>query len=486
MLASTVVQTELIVDGDWRPSSNGRMIEVRSPADPDEVVGYAAAGSKEDAAAAIRAADAAFPAWAALTYQERAHYLRNLAASLQSDVQDRIRLFVREHGKILAEATMEMTRLGGRFEYTASLADQVAADERYPAPPFRTVVTKQPRGVAALIIPWNWPLSILGAKLPQALLAGNSVVIKPSSSSPLATVQTIKLMADALPKGVINVVTGAPDEVGAELLANPLVRKVSFTGSVAAGKMVMAAAANTLKRLTLELGGNDAGIVLEDAELSEGTIAKMVAGSFMTAGQMCMALKRLYVHESIYPRLLEAMAAALSRYVVGNGLDPHTSMGPLNNRPQHEWIQELVAEARQSGATVLEFGSKRDDREFDHGYFHLPSLVTNVDPSCKVVACEQFGPVLPVIPFRTEEEAIRMANDSEFGLCSSVWSADVERATALARRLEAGYTYINSHGPLGQDNRAPFGGMKQSGIGRQLGLPGVLEFLEYHSISAPA
>jgi acyl-CoA reductase-like NAD-dependent aldehyde dehydrogenase len=482
-MALAEVRTDLIVDGQWVPPTGDGTMEIRNPANPDEVVGQAAAASQADTVRAIEAAHAAYPAWAALSYQDRAGFLGKMVDAVQDGVEERIPRFVREHGKIKREAGIELTRLGARFEYTASLADRLARDEELDGPPFRTTITRQPRGVASLIIPWNWPLSILGAKLPQALLAGNTVVVKPAETSPLVTMQTLKLMADALPPGVLNAVTGSVDDVGKPLIEHPLVRKIDFTGGTETGKKIMAAAAPTLKDLTLELGGNDPAIVLDDAVIDEDAVRKMVLGSFMTSGQICMAIKRLYVHDRLYDHVLEALRAALQRFVVGNGLDDRTTMGPLNNRRQRDWVVSLVSEARGRGAHVDELGEPLDSDELARGWFCLPTLVTGVDNSYQVVSQEQFGPVLPIIPFQTVDEAVAMANDSEYGLCSSVWSADVERAIAVGRRIEAGYTYINNHGPMAQDNRAPFGGMKHSGIGRQLGYEGVLEFLEPHSIS---
>jgi len=247
----------------------------------------------------------------------------------------------------------------------------------------------------------------------------------------------------------------------------------------------MAMAASNLAHVTLELGGNDAGVVLEDADLDAAAIKRMVMGTFLSAGQVCMALKRLYVHASRYDELASAFTAETSQYVVGDGLEPAVTMGPLNNLRRQETVRELVAEARARGAEVREVGTIADEGIFARGYFHRPTVVLTNDHALRVVREEQFGPVLPIIPFRDEREAIRLANDSEFGLCSSVWSRDRDRALAVARQLEAGYTYINGHGALAQDHRAPFGGFKWSGIGRNLGYEGVLEFQEYHSISAP-
>jgi len=481
-LDSQLAETLCIIGDARRPAISGARMEIRDPADLGRIVGYAADGSREDVRQAIAAAQDALPAWAALTVHERADYLRAAASALGTDLQPRIELLVREHGMIRPEAEVEMARLGARVTATAELADVVAAETTYPAPPFETVVTAMPMGVVGLIIPWNRPLSILAAKLPHALLAGNTTVIKPSEYSPLATMQTIDLIAGALPPGVINAVTGDRQTTGPELVANPAVRKISLTGSVRTGMTVMAAAAKDLKRVTLELGGNDAGIVLSDARVDEESLERMVLGAFLTAGQVCMALKRLYVHESLYPTVLDGFRSILSDYVVGHGLDPEVTMGPINNRMQLDKVRALVDASRGQGARVEQFGRLKD-RSMDDGFFHTPTLITEVAHNASIVTEEQFGPVLPIMPFADEDEAIALANDSEFGLCSSVWSQDLEHATSVARRISAGYTYINHHGPLAQDNRAPFGGVRHSGIGRQLGIAGVREFQEPHSIT---
>jgi len=209
-------------------------------------------------------------------------------------------------------------------------------------------------------------------------------------------------------------------------------------------------------------------------------------GSFLTTGQVCMAIKRIYVHRSRYQELVDGFSTLAGEYVLGNGLDPEVTMGPLNNERQRDFVRELVNEARQAGAKVTEVGRVRDEATFQNGFFHRPTVITEGEPSLRVFTCEQFGPVMPILAFDDEEQAIQLANDSPYGLCSSVWTAERERALSVARRLEAGYTYLNTHGPMAQDNRAPFGGFKESGIGRNLGYPGLLEYLEYHSISAPA
>ena len=447
----------------------------------------AAAASPDDVDAAMLAAQAAFPAWSSLSYQERGAYLTKINEAVVADadeLQDRIKLFTREHGKILRESGMELTRLGARFDLVAGYAERLAEDEKLPGPPFDTVITRQPFGVATLIVPWNWPLSILGAKLPQALMAGNTVVVKPSSYSALAPMITLRKMAEVLPPGVLNVVTGSASEIGDTLLTHPVVRKINFTGGIETGRHVMRTAAQNLTHVTLELGGNDAAIVLEDANLDDEAFVRMFMGSFMTMGQVCMAIKRLYVHESRFDEVVDGFSAVLSRQVVGDGTQEGVTMGPVNNKEQYDIVGGFLAEARNAGADVRELGSARDEAEFDEGYFFKPTLVVKPDPGLKIVKDEQFGPALPILTFKDDEEVVALANDSNYGLCSSVWTEDAERALSVARRLEAGYTYLNAHGPAAQDSRAPFGGFKQSGFGRNLGYEGVLEFQEYHSISS--
>jgi len=481
------VETQLVIDGDWVPSSDGERYELYNPARPSELVGTAAAATPDDVDAAVRSAHAAFPAWAALSYHERGAYLLKINEAVVADegeLQDRTKLFTREHGKILKEAGLELTRLGLRFDLVAGYADRLAADEELAGPPFDTIITRQPRGVAVLVVPWNWPLSILGAKLPQALMAGNTVVVKPSSHAALAPMITLRKMADILPPGVMNVVTGPASRIGDPLLTHPLVRKINFTGGIETGKHVMRVAADNLAHITLELGGNDAAIVLEDAKLDDEAFMRMYIGTFMSSGQICMAAKRFYVHESRFDEVVDGFSAFTSRQVIGDGTQPEVTMGPVNNVEQFDIVTGLIDEAKAAGAEVRELGSVHDGSDFEAGYFIKPTLVIDPEPGLHIVTDEQFGPAVPIMKFSDDADAIAQANAFDYGLCSSVWSEDRDRAVAIARQLEAGYTYLNAHGPTAQDSRGPFGGFKQSGFGRNLGYEGVLEFQEYHSISS--
>ncbi|HBD51269.1 MAG TPA: aldehyde dehydrogenase [Alphaproteobacteria bacterium] len=481
------VTTGNYIDGVARPADGGRTYALFNPARPDELVGHAALSSVSDVDAAVRAAHGAFAAWSRTSYAERAAKLNEVAEYLESgqdDVDQRARLFCREHGKPIKETHLEVSRLGERFRMTAAYADRLARDEIEHGPPFDTIITRQPRGVAMLIVPWNWPLSILGAKLPQALMAGNTVVVKPSELSVLAPGLTLQKIAEMFPPGVINIVTGDAAEIGDSLVGHPLVRFVNFTGSVRIGKHVMKVAADQMTPVTLELGGNDAAIVCADARLDETAFMNMYLGTFMSSGQVCMALKRLYVHRSRYDEVIEGLEAVCNRMVVGDGLLPDTNMGPVNNAKQLQIITSMIEQARSAGAEVRECGQVPDEELYQKGYFQRPALVINPDHTLDIVAEEQFGPALPVMPFDSEGEAVRLANDSRFGLCSSVWTEDRDRALLISRQLEAGYTYLNNHGPTAQDFRGPFGGFKDSGIGRNLGYEGIVQFQGYHSISS--
>ncbi|MDH1334984.1 aldehyde dehydrogenase family protein [Comamonas thiooxydans] len=488
-MTQDTITTQLYINGLARAASDGGTYPLHNPARPSELVGHVAAGTERDAEDAVQAAHRAFPAWSALSYAERAAQLNRVADLLvgdEAEVEARSRLFTREHGKIRRETLLEITRLGDRFRQTAAYAERLALDETLPGPPFDAIITRQPRGVAVLVVPWNWPLAILGAKLPQALMAGNTVVVKPSENAALATTLTLHMIAAALPAGVVNIVTGDSARIGDRLTGHPLTRFVNFTGSVAIGRHVMKVAAENLTPVTLELGGNDPGIVLKDAVLDEAAFNRLYMGAFMSTGQICMALKRLYVHRSRYDEVVAGITAVAARQVVGDGLLTETTMGPLNNPKQLGVVRGMIAEALAAGADVQEFGRVPDVDLYQAGYFQRPTFVLNADPQLRVVREEQFGPVLPIMAFDSEAEVIAVANNSEFGLCSSIWTADRDRAVAMARQLEAGFTYLNAHGPTAQDGRSPFGGFKNSGIGRNMGYEGVIQFQGHHAISGPA
>jgi acyl-CoA reductase-like NAD-dependent aldehyde dehydrogenase len=336
-----------------------------------------------------------------------------------------------------------------------------------------------------IIYPFNWPLAILAASLPHALMAGNTVVVKPPPTTPLSSVRTLRHVALALPPGVLNIVTGSDAVLGPVVVGDPRVKHVCFTGSVGGGRRIMALAAANITNVTLELGGNDPAIILDDATLDDAAFERLAAATFMTSGQVCMAIKRLYVPRRHYDEVVTGLRSALAATRVGPGRDPEATMGPLNSARQRDYVVELCDEARSRGAELIEAG-EYVAADASEGNYMLPALVLDPAADSRIVTEEQFGPALPVIPYDDEAQAIARANETWSGLCSSVWSADTEHAMAVARALRTGVTFFNNHNATAVDERAPFGGFNQSGIGRELGREGMLEFTETHVMSVPA
>jgi acyl-CoA reductase-like NAD-dependent aldehyde dehydrogenase len=478
------ISTELFVDGE--PRGGADTLRVVDPGDTRAVVGHAAAASASQAADAVAAAHRAFPEWAARTPQERAALLMAALAPLEADRAAVAEILTRENGKIRGESFVDSLVFAHRFALAAELADQVDTVVRLPAPPYDTEVAYMPFGVVTIIVPFNWPLAILAASLPQALIAGNTVVVKPPPTAPLATARTVAQVAAALPPGVLNLVTGADAEIGPALIQDARVRKVCFTGSPAGGKRIMAMAAESLTRVALELGGNDPAIVCADADLGPDALQRLASGVFDSTGQICMAAKRLYVHRSRYAEVVEGLSAILAGTRLGHGLADGVTMGPLHSPRQRDFVRELVEKARADGAEVREFGEPVEGAELEHGNFLRPSLVLDPADDAAVVVEEQFGPTVPILIFDDEDDAVARANDTWSGLCSSVWTADRERVAAIARRLQTGYTFVNAHGAAHLDERAPFGGFRGSGMGREMGIEGIREFMDTSSTGFPA
>jgi len=357
-------------------------------------------------------------------------------------------------------------------QYTAEL--QLPVDVIQDNEVARVEVHRKPLGVVASITPWNWPLMIAIWHVMPALRAGNTVVIKPSPYTPVSTLRLVQLASEILPPGVLNVITGEGD-VGAALSAHPDVQKVTFTGSTPTGKRIMESAAGNLTRCTLELGGNDAGIVLPDVDV-EATVPKLFAAAFHNNGQTCAALKRMYVHESQYDEICQAMAELAKSVVVGDGLEEGTELGPIQNQAQLDIVQDLADSARADGGRFLA-GGKRMDRD---GYFFEPTIVADLTDGSRLVDEEPFGPIVPIIKYSDIDEVIERANRSQQGLGGSVWSSDPNKAAELAQRLECGSAWVNDHGALQPD--APFGGVKQSGMGVEFGLYGLEEFTSIQTL----
>ena len=477
-----MVSTPLLFAGEERGTAE--TFPVYDPAHTGAIIGHAAAASADDALDAVAAAHKAWPAWAALSAAERVAIVLTALDGLDADAEARAEILSRENGKVRFEASVDLMVFVGRFHQAAEFAPELDQDESIAGPPFNTTITKLPAGVVTIIYPFNWPLAILAASLPYALMAGNTVIVKPPPTTPLSSVRTLQHLVPKLPPGVLNVVTGADDVVGPIVVGDPRVRHVCFTGSVGGGKRIMTMAAANLTNVTLELGGNDPAVVLDDADLDEAAFVRMSGATFMTTGQVCMALKRLYVPRRRYDEVVDGLRATLVKAKIGPGLDPATTLGPLNTARQRDYVAGLTEEARAAGAQVLTFGECTVDP--GSGNYLLPSLVLDPAPEMKIVTEEQFGPALPVIPYDDEAQAVALANNTWSGLCSSVWSADNEHAMKIARQLRTGVTFFNNHNATAVDERAPFGGFNQSGIGRELGREGLLEFTQTHVMAVPA
>jgi acyl-CoA reductase-like NAD-dependent aldehyde dehydrogenase len=351
------------------------------------------------------------------------------------------------------------------------IRDEVLTDDAQR----RIELRYRPLGVVGIITPWNAPINLAAGPLVSALYTGNTVILKPSPYTPLTTLKLGELLQQILPAGVLNVLAGG-DELGAWMTEHPGIDKISFTGSVATGKRVMASAAGTLKRLTLELGGNDAAIVLDDVD-PNSIAPKLLFAAFVNCGQVCMAIKRIYVHEKIYDELCAALAAEARKMKVGDGLDAQTQMGPIQNRAQYERVVGLLADSKRRGARILAGGIVPEGP----GYFVTPTVVADIADDSPLVREEQFGPIVPVMRFADVEEALRRANDTRYGLSGSVWSGDPERAAAVAARLEVGTAWVNQHRTTSAT--VPFGGAKESGIGRQYSVLGLKAYMEPRVLS---
>jgi acyl-CoA reductase-like NAD-dependent aldehyde dehydrogenase len=462
---------------DFQLLINGRLVDgdasmdVINPA-TEQVFAVAPRASKAQLDEAVAAAKAAFPGWAATPIAERKAALGAIAGVIQANAAELARILTQEQGKPIGDATMEVYGAAAFFGYFTSLDLPVKVLDDSPS---RLVeVHRKPLGVIGAMVPWNFPLILLAAKVPAALLAGNTIVLKPAPTTPLSTLRLAALIKDLLPPGVFNVIADAGD-LGAEMTRHPDIRKISFTGSTETGKKVMAGAAEALKRITLELGGNDAGIVLSDND-PKAVAPKLFAGAFQNSGQVCIAMKRLYVHDSIYDAVCDELAVLADEAVVGDGLEQGTQLGPLQNKMQYDKVMDLIADAKKHGKVIA--GGEAADRK---GYFIRPTIVRDITDGTRLVDEEQFGPVLPVIRFSDDQDAVDRANASPYGLGGSIWSSDLVKAHALADQMDAGTVWINKHLELAPN--IPFGGAKFSGLGVELGEEGLAEFTQLKVIN---
>jgi acyl-CoA reductase-like NAD-dependent aldehyde dehydrogenase len=454
----------LLIGGQLVPGA--ATIPVINPATED-VLADAPRASLAQLNDAVAAAKASFAGWSARPLRERGKLLVALADALAACQDDFARLLTEEQGKPLAHAAGEVSHSIDVIRYFSSLdlpLQVIKEDEGQ-----KIVRQHTPLGVVAAITPWNFPVILLMMKVAPALIAGNTVVIKPAPTTPLTTLRFGELCAEVLPPGVVNFIVDQND-LGGALTSHPDVAKVAFTGSTATGKKVMASAAQTLKRLTLELGGNDAAIVLDDVDPKD-VAPKLFAGATMNSGQVCLAIKRLYVHDSIYDEMCGELGKLAKATIVDDGIKQGTQMGPLQNKAQFEKVKGFLDEARRHGSIVA--GGDVLQRK---GYFISPTIVRDISDDSRLVSEEQFGPVLPVLRYHDLDNAIARANDTDYGLGCTVWSSDTERALDVARRVDAGVIWINKHLDLPPD--IPMGGAKQSGIGVVLGQEGLEEFTQ--------
>jgi len=432
-----------------------------------QVFAGCARGSREDFEDAVTAAAAAFPAWSQTTAEARSALLIQMAEVIEANLVSLARTLTSEQGKPLPDAQAEVGGAAYFLRYQAGQTIPVDVIEDSDAR--RIELHRRPLGVVAAIVPWNFPVLTAVNKVGAALLTGNTVVVKPAATTPLATLEIAALWKDIVPAGVVNIVTDNND-LGDVLTGHPLVRKVSFTGSTTTGSKVMAAGSASLKRMTLELGGNDSGIVLDDCD-PEVVSQQLFDSAFVNNGQVCIALKRLYVHESQYDAVCAKLAEIAKAAVVGPGAQQGTQLGPVQNRVQFEKLKALIEETRSEG-TIIAGG----DSPEGEGYFINPTIVRDIADDARLVTDEQFGPVLPVMRFADIDDVVARANNTSFGLGNSVWSADPARAGAVAARLDSGSVWINKHGDIGPDT--PFAGAKMSGVGIEMGMHGLLEFTQ--------
>ncbi len=432
--------------------------------------------SKEQLDRAVAAARGAFAEWSRRSFAERRRFLHKFAARVRDYADELATVITREQGKPLSNSAREIVGTAHSLEAMSNIKvkDQVLRNDGKN----RITLQYRPLGVIGAITPWNVPVGLASHKIAQGLLAGNTMVLKPSPYTPLATLLLGELSRDILPPGVFNVVAGG-NALGQGLTEHSGIDRISFTGSVATGKRVMASASGTLKRVTLELGGNDPAILLDDADFDAMT-PKIFGAAFANCGQVCMAIKRLYVPAERYEQVCDSLANLAKNYRVGDGFEADVQMGPLQNKMQYDKVLDVLEDTkRQPGVRILAGGHTLNQP----GYFLAPTIVADISDDARLVTEEQFGPILPVLKYTDVDDAISRANDTRMGLCASVWTKNLEKGAAIAARLEAGTVWVNHH--LGSEPDVPFGGFKESGLGREHGVMGLQSYMEPQVINVP-
>ncbi|WP_341318661.1 NADP-dependent succinate-semialdehyde dehydrogenase [Paraburkholderia sp. IMGN_8] len=457
----TLLKTQAYIAGEWQDSDDASTFEVKNPATAETIATVPRMGTTETRRA-IDVANAAWPAWRATTAKHRAAVLRKWHDLMLEHADDLAQILTAEQGKPLAEAKGEIQYAASFLEWFAEEGKRVNGDTiPTPAGDKRIVVTKEPIGVCAAITPWNFPAAMITRKVGPALAAGCPIIVKPAEATPLSALALAVLAERAgVPRGVFNVVTGEPKAIGAELTGNPIVRKLSFTGSTPVGRLLMAQCAPTVKKVSLELGGNAPFIVFEDADL-DAAVAGAIASKYRNSGQTCVCTNRFYVHDKVYDAFAAKLRDAVEQLKVGRGTDDGVTQGPLINEAAVLKVESHIEDALAKGARILTGGKRH---ALGHGFFE-PTVLADVTPDMKVARDETFGPLAPLFRFSSDEEVIRLANDTEFGLASYFYSRDIGRVWRVAEALEYGMVGINTG--LISNEVAPFGGVKQSGLGRE-------------------
>lgn len=472
---------ELLIDGKWIPAASGERFDITNPANGEQVA-EVAKGGREETIAALEAAQRAFPAWRDTSAKQRADLLHKAAAIFRERIDDIAILLTREHGKAIQDSIKELIFSADVIDYYAGEGRRVFGQTfEGDGSPTYSFTLKQPVGVVAAITPWNFPVDLLSWKMGPALAVGCTMVVKPPSVAPLAAIEFMRCFHDAgLPDGVINIVCGAGSVVGAEMVTNPISRKIAFTGSTRTGLWIAQQAAKQLKHVTLELGGSAPFIVFNDAEVDRA-VAQALRRSFSHSGQICISVNRIFIQQGIAEEFTRKFVQAASELRVDNGLEvPDADMGPMISADGLQTVREHVADAVGRGARILTGGKQPEGEKYDKGLFYLPTVLVDVTPDMRVMQEETFGPVAPIKTFATVDEAIDMANDSPYGLAGYVFTKDLDTAMYVAGKLDAGGIGININDIT--DIRGPFGGRKMSGMGRELGVPGLDSYLEWKHV----
>jgi betaine-aldehyde dehydrogenase len=473
---------QMLIEGEWVNASQGATREIRDPAS-GELVGTVPESTREDAARAVNAARKAFDQgpWRRTSALDRGKVLFKVAEAIRLKSKMLAELEVKNCGKPLAEAEFDVTDAANCFEFYGGLATKIHGETMQVPANSVSYVLREPIGVCAQIIPWNYPLLMAAWKLAPALAAGNTCVLKPSEMTPLTALELAQIFVETeVPAGVVNIITGPGPGAGEELSSNPKVDKIAFTGGTVTGRKVATSAIETIKRVSLELGGKNPNVVYADADF-DSAVDGALFGAFANQGEVCSAGSRLLVERSIHKPLMEEMLKKIPRIKLGHGLEPGVKMGPLISAAHREKVEGYIKIGIQEGAKLICGGKRPEGKAFEKGHFLEPTIFDDVKPNMRIAREEIFGPVLVVIPFDTEEESIQLANDTEYGLAAGVWTKNIHRGLRVIQQLRAGITWVNTYHPT--FNEMPWGGYKHSGVGRELGLYGIEEYLETKQVN---